>query len=149
VVAANSALRLRAVLDFEDDDNDKRIAGDEWLFEGPGTYIPRKEVVVEETVRATVIRPNQAIRLRARKETIDRQGVARVTGEEWLVKKTGAYLPGAYEEVVDAIHIILCYLNYHFFSNIIAFFSSNQHFFALLSSFSFIMDAVKQHIPML
>jgi hypothetical protein len=69
------------------------------LFEGPGTYIPRKEVVVEETVRATVIRPNQAIRLRARKETIDRQGVARVTGEEWLVKKTGAYLPGAYEEV--------------------------------------------------
>jgi major vault protein len=71
------------------------------LFEGPGTYIPRKEVVVEETVRATVIRPNQAIRLRARKETIDRQGVARVTGEEWLVKKTGAYLPGAYEEVVD------------------------------------------------
>lgn len=104
VVAANSALRLRAVLDFEDDDNDKRIAGDEWLFEGPGTYIPRKEVVVEETVRATVIRPNQAIRLRARKETIDRQGVARVTGEEWLVKKTGAYLPGAYEEVVDVVN---------------------------------------------
>jgi len=104
VVAANSALRLRAVLDFEDDDNDKRIAGDEWLFEGPGTYIPRKEVVIEETVRATVIRPNQAIRLRARKETIDRQGVARVTGEEWLVKKTGAYLPGAYEEVVDVVN---------------------------------------------
>ena len=104
MVAANSALRLRAVLDFEDDDEEKRTAGDEWLFEGPGTYIPRKEVVIEETVRATVIRPNQAIRLRARKETIDRQGVARVTGEEWLVKKTGAYLPGAYEEVVDVVN---------------------------------------------
>ena len=35
----------------------------------PGTYIPRKEVVVEETIRATVIKPNQAIKLRARKET--------------------------------------------------------------------------------
>ncbi|XP_052073495.1 major vault protein-like [Mytilus californianus] len=104
VVAANSALRLRAILDFEDDDEEKRTAGDEWLFEGPGTYIPRKEAVIEETVRATVIRPNQAIRLRARKETIDRQGVARVTGEEWLVKKTGAYLPGAYEEVVDVVN---------------------------------------------
>jgi len=69
-----------------------------------GTYIPRKEVVIEETVRATVIRPNQAIRLRARKETIDRQGSPRVTGEEWLVKKTGAYLPGAYEEVVDMVN---------------------------------------------
>ncbi|XP_052800912.1 major vault protein-like [Mya arenaria] len=101
VVAPNSALRLRAILDFEDESGEKRTAGDEWLFEGPGTYIPRKEVVVEETVRATVIKPNQAIRLRARKECIDREGDNRVTGEEWLVKKTGAYLPGAYEEVVD------------------------------------------------
>ncbi|KAL5016265.1 hypothetical protein ScPMuIL_005854 [Solemya velum] len=104
VVVANSALRLRAILDLEDPSGEKRTAGDEWLFEGPGTYIPRKEVVVEETVRATVIRPNQAIRLRARKECTDRDGAARVTGEEWLVKKTGAYLPGAYEEVVDIVN---------------------------------------------
>ena len=26
-----------------------------------------------------------------------------MTGEEWLVKKVGAYLPGAYEEVVDVV----------------------------------------------
>lgn len=70
----------------------------------PGTYIPRKETVVEETIRATVIGPNQAIRLRARKECIDRDQNERVTGEEWLVKKTGAYLPGAYEEVVDIVN---------------------------------------------
>lgn len=68
-----------------------------------GTYIPRKEVIVEETIRATVIKPNQAIKLRARKETLDRDGTPRVTGEEWLVKKVGAYLPGAYEEVVDVV----------------------------------------------
>uniref|UniRef100_A0A0B7A640 Major vault protein n=1 Tax=Arion vulgaris TaxID=1028688 RepID=A0A0B7A640_9EUPU len=103
VVPANSALRIRAVLDF-DDGNVQRIAGDEWLFEGPGTYIPKKETVVDETIRATVIVINQAIRLRARKECLDRDGVARVTGEEWLVKKVGAYLPGAYEEVVDIIN---------------------------------------------
>ena len=72
-------------------------------YEISGTYIPRKEVTVVETVRATVIKPNQAIRLRARKECIDRHGVARVTGEEWISKKTGAYLPGAYEEVVDIV----------------------------------------------
>ncbi|ESO97274.1 hypothetical protein LOTGIDRAFT_214098 [Lottia gigantea] len=103
IVPANSALRLRAILDFEDESGEKRIAGDEWLFEGPGTYIPRKEVVVEETIRATIIKPNHAIRLRARKECIDRSGEQRVTGEEWLVSKTGAYLPGAYEEVVDVV----------------------------------------------
>ena len=38
VVAANSALRLRAILDFEDETGEKRTAGDEWLFEGPGMY---------------------------------------------------------------------------------------------------------------
>ena len=33
----------------------------------------------------------------------DRDNNPRVTGEEWLVKKIGAYLPGAYEEVVDVV----------------------------------------------
>lgn len=69
-----------------------------------GTYIPRKEVSVEETIRATVIKPNQAIKLTARKECIDRDGNDRVTGEEWLVERVGAYLPGAYEEVVDIVN---------------------------------------------
>ena len=69
MVHANSALRLRAILDFTDGAMDMKIAGDEWLFEGPGTYIPRKEVEVVETVRAVIVKPNQAIKLRARKET--------------------------------------------------------------------------------
>ncbi|XP_020616709.1 major vault protein-like isoform X1 [Orbicella faveolata] len=103
VVMANSAIRLRAMLDFESESGEKRVAGDEWLFEGPGTYIPKKEVEVVETILATIIQPNQAIRLRARKETKDRDGNIRVAGEEWLVKKIGAYLPGAYEEVVDVV----------------------------------------------
>jgi major vault protein len=103
VVPANSALRLKAEYDFIDEHNIARVAGDEWLFEGPGTYIPRKEVKVEETVRSTVIRPNQALRLRARKECLDRDNNPRVAGEEWIVKRMGAYLPGAYEEVVDTV----------------------------------------------
>lgn len=70
VVHADSALRLRALLDFTTETKESIIAGDEWLFEGPGTYIPRKEVEVVETIRAVIIRPNQAIKLRARKETI-------------------------------------------------------------------------------
>jgi major vault protein len=97
VVPANSALRLKAVLDFDDETaKEQRRAGDEWLFEGPATYIPRKEVSVEEQIRATVIGSNQAIRLCAKKEITDRNDQRRVTGEEWLVKKTGAYLPLAY-----------------------------------------------------
>ncbi|CAF1373886.1 unnamed protein product [Rotaria sp. Silwood1] len=109
VVPANSALRLKAILDFDDETTkEKRHAGDEWLFEGPATYIPRKEVSVEEQIRATVIGPNQAIRLCAKKEIIDRTGQQRVTGEEWLIKKNGAYLPLAYETVlaVENAHVL-------------------------------------------
>ncbi|CAF0991784.1 unnamed protein product [Adineta ricciae] len=99
-VAANSAVRLKAILDF-DDHGEVRKAGDEWLFEGPGTYIPRKEVTIEERIGATIIGPNQAIKLCAKKELVDRLGQRRVTGENWLVKKPGAYLPLAYETVVN------------------------------------------------
>lgn len=66
-----------------------------------GTYIPRKEVSVEEKISATVIGPNQAIRVSAKKEIIDRMGQLRVAGENWLVKKSGAYLPLANETVVN------------------------------------------------
>lgn len=63
VVAPLTAIKLRAIRDFED-----HSAGDEWLFYGPGTYIPRVEVQVVEVVRATIIKPNEALRLRAKKE---------------------------------------------------------------------------------
>ncbi|XP_067086659.1 major vault protein [Osmerus mordax] len=105
IVYPDTALRLQALLDFEE--GEKRVAGDEWLFEGPGTYIPRKEVAVLETIKATVIRENQAIRLRARKEGVDRGGVRRVTGEEWQVSKVGAYLPGVHEEVLDIVNAFI------------------------------------------
>ncbi|XP_077068415.1 major vault protein isoform X1 [Siphateles boraxobius] len=107
IVYPDTALRLQALLDFEEEGGEKRVAGDEWLFEGPGTYIPRKEVTVLEVIKATVIRENQAIRLRARKEGLDRSGVQRVTGEEWQVSKVGAYLPGAHEEVVDIVNAFI------------------------------------------
>eukprot|EP00048_Salpingoeca_helianthica_P014523 m.222103 g.222103 ORF g.222103 m.222103 type:complete len:850 (+) comp15960_c0_seq1:41-2590(+) len=103
IIPADTALRLQASLDVKDGEVQRR-AGDEWLFEGPGTYIPRVEVEVVETIRATIIRPNQALRVRARKETRDRDGNVRVTGEEWLVQKVGAYLPGVYEEVTDIVN---------------------------------------------
>lgn len=107
VVLPNTALHLKALLDFQDKDGDKVLAGDEWLFEGPGTYIPRKEVEVVEIIQATVIRQNQALRLRARKECQDREGKERVTGEEWLVRTVGAYLPSVFEEVLDLVEAVI------------------------------------------
>lgn len=40
VVLPNTALHLKALLDFEDKNGEKVVAGDEWLFEGPGRFFP-------------------------------------------------------------------------------------------------------------
>lgn len=114
VVERNQALRLRAIRDFTDTitvtvdgqpqtETINRLAGDEWLFEGPGTYTPRVEAEVIETVAARVIKTNQALRLLARQNCIDRQGHRRRAGEEWLVRDEGAYLPGVDEEIVGML----------------------------------------------
>jgi len=102
VVAPNAALRLRAIRDFKDGTS-SRVAGDEWLFEGPGTYYPRVEVQVVEITRAIIVKPNQALKLRARKAILDGTKVERKAGEEWLVRTSGSYLPGVDEEVIETI----------------------------------------------
>jgi len=107
IVPADNALRLRAVLDFTGDDGAAHAAGDEWLFKGPGTYRPAVEVVVVETIRATVILQNQALRVQARKEMKDHKGVERVTGAQWLVKDVGAYLPGVHEQVLKVVDAVV------------------------------------------
>lgn len=43
---------------------------------------------------------NRLILKQPLKHLKDRNGNPRVTGEEWLVRKVGAYLPSAYEEVI-------------------------------------------------
>ena len=46
-----------------------------------------------------IIAPNHALRLKAQQDSVDRNGVPHCTGEEWLVRDVGAYLPGVFEEV--------------------------------------------------
>jgi major vault protein len=118
VVAPNAALRLRCIRDFvlgEGEKSVKRVAGDEWLWEGPGTYLPRIEVQVAEIVRATVLKPNFALRLRARKACVDVHGNGRAAGEEWIIRQTGAYLPSVDEEIVAEIkaHILTDKVSIH------------------------------------
>jgi major vault protein len=111
VVGPNQALRLRCIRDFSDDVTKDakgkavpRVAGDEWLFEGPATYKPRVEVQVVEIIRAVIVKPQQALKLRARKLTKDARGAERKAGEEWLWDAVGAYMPGVDEEIVETLN---------------------------------------------
>jgi len=102
VVAPLTALKLKALRDFEG-----KIAGDEWLFHGPGTYIPRVEVSVADVVKAVIIKPSEALKLRAKKEFKATDGTLRRTGEEWLVRTSGAYIPDVNEEVLGPVAAII------------------------------------------
>mmetsp|Transcript_22038 Transcript_22038/g.36409 ORF Transcript_22038/g.36409 Transcript_22038/m.36409 type:complete len:848 (-) Transcript_22038:305-2848(-) len=125
VITPNEALHLKALHDFEqqvDDITILRQAGNEWMFEGPGTFIPRAEIERVAIVKSTVLMPNQALRLRAKREFVDRWGISRKTGQDWLVReeqlaatsaksskkpkgrtKGGAYIPAVEEEVCGIV----------------------------------------------
>ena len=46
VVRKDQAFRLLCLEDF-DDDGTERLAGDEWLLQGPKTYMPRKARILK------------------------------------------------------------------------------------------------------
>jgi len=106
ILMNGEALCLRCLQDFTDSDNIQRYAGQEWLFEGAGQYIPNVNVEEFGKIQAKIIRENQALRLVATQDTVDRNGNERKAGEEWLVTKPGAYLPGVFEQVVDIVNCI-------------------------------------------
>ncbi|CAE7940385.1 mvpA, partial [Symbiodinium sp. KB8] len=106
---------IRAIRPFHDEEADvDRVPGDEWLFVGPGTY----EVI--DSIKAIIIQTGEALQLRATRgkhelqqhalpslptfaEFITPDGVERKAGEEWLVRKSGAYMPQVEEEVVNKL----------------------------------------------
>jgi len=106
IVEENVALRLKALRDFFEETSSEKIrrkAGQEWYFIGPGTYKPLIEVQVVETVRAIILKPDQALKVKARDDCVDYQGHKRKAGEEWLVVNEGAYLPQVSEKVNETI----------------------------------------------
>jgi len=106
IVEENVALRLKALRDFPEETNEGKInrkAGQEWYFIGPGTYRPQIEVQVMERVLAIILRPDQALKVKAVDDCLDYQEKKRKAGEEWLVRIEGAYLPQVYEKVVETI----------------------------------------------
>jgi len=102
VVPAGKAIKLEALMDFNDN-GVKRIAGDEWHIEGPRTYYPQPEVKVVGKVESVIIKFEQALHLKAKRDLVDKDENNRVTGEEWLIRKYGAYLPGVHEEIIKIV----------------------------------------------
>lgn len=83
----NEALLLRAVRPFVDkrDGNVERFIDDEYLFKGPGTYEPRIDEEIKERIEALIVLPNNALLLRAVRDTTDASDVLRVAGSSVFI----------------------------------------------------------------
>jgi len=105
VVEENTALRLKAIRDFKDRyaNGKARRAGEEWLFYGRATYFPQVEVEIMATIKSTILKSSEALKIRARDDCFDYENNQRNAGEEWLVKKEGSYLPNVNEEVIEPV----------------------------------------------
>eukprot|EP01129_Flabellula_baltica_P003538 TRINITY_DN13295_c0_g1_i1.p1 TRINITY_DN13295_c0_g1~~TRINITY_DN13295_c0_g1_i1.p1 ORF type:complete len:429 (-),score=88.48 TRINITY_DN13295_c0_g1_i1:25-1311(-) len=104
IVPEGSALLLNSERDVIVKDQNGhetlRKAGKLWHFKGPGTYYPQTGVSVVREVAGQILAPNQALRLRAKVDTVDLNGVRRKAGEEYIVRFDGIYLPYVTEEIV-------------------------------------------------
>jgi major vault protein len=101
-VNQNCALLLRVVRPYVDKaTKTERFIGDEFLFEGPQTYIPRIEEEVVREIKASVIKPNTALMVKAKKPLVDATGKKRRAGERWLVRTQGSYMPNVFEEILE------------------------------------------------
>ena len=78
--------------------DDVHIVAD-WLLTISSTHTHTHTQEVVKFVAPQIVTPGHALRLRALQDLTDRSGVHRATGEEWLVRESGAYLPDVFEEV--------------------------------------------------
>eukprot|EP00008_Paramoeba_atlantica_P011987 CAMPEP_0201493678 /NCGR_PEP_ID=MMETSP0151_2-20130828/40558_1 /ASSEMBLY_ACC=CAM_ASM_000257 /TAXON_ID=200890 /ORGANISM="Paramoeba atlantica, Strain 621/1 / CCAP 1560/9" /LENGTH=442 /DNA_ID=CAMNT_0047881281 /DNA_START=28 /DNA_END=1356 /DNA_ORIENTATION=- len=115
VLEENEALVLRADHDISKENlmidgspnvavGQPRQAGEEWVFQGPGTFIPHPDTTILRDMKAIIVEPHTGIHLRALRSFVDSEKVPRLAGEEWCVKKPGPYMPGVFEEVVRIVH---------------------------------------------
>jgi hypothetical protein len=60
----------------------ERFVDDEYLFKGPGTYIPRVEERLVSKLEALIVLQNNALLIKAKKDTKDSDGTLRKAGEQ-------------------------------------------------------------------
>jgi len=79
-----------------------------------GSPLPLQTIV--KRMSPQVITAGKALRLKARQQLTDKDGNDRFTGEEWLGRHVGGYLPGVMEEglllILYTIYIYIHVLRY-------------------------------------
>ena len=106
ILSNMDAIRLFALTDFHDGDVDRK-AGDEWILRGPMVYVDRVEALITEEIKAVIIEPNTALRIRAKMAFEYSKDLKRISGEEWLERDLAPYIPRAEEEIIRTVGAII------------------------------------------
>lgn len=80
----SEALVLKASRPFKDDRQEgglERFIDDEYLFQGPGTYIPRVEETIQKRIEVIIVLNNHGLLLKAKRDTIDTDGNTKKAGQ--------------------------------------------------------------------
>eukprot|EP00331_Platyophrya_macrostoma_P016902 CAMPEP_0176468942 /NCGR_PEP_ID=MMETSP0127-20121128/39441_1 /TAXON_ID=938130 /ORGANISM="Platyophrya macrostoma, Strain WH" /LENGTH=328 /DNA_ID=CAMNT_0017862703 /DNA_START=78 /DNA_END=1063 /DNA_ORIENTATION=- len=108
VVRASEALKIRATADFKDNRASglQRRAGEEWLVDKPGAFIPDMNEEIVEKLSAEILTDRQAIYVSARVSFVDRFGKSRNAGDTWLVTNAET------ESFIPSVEEVVCFSNY-------------------------------------
>ena len=103
----NQALKLRARKATQDWNKTPRRAGEEWLYEKLGAYMPGVDEEIVETLNAYVLTDRKALHVRATRTFTDATKTERKAGEEWLVtmSQSATHIPDVYEKVVGEVSL--------------------------------------------
>jgi len=101
-IPRDCAARLECTRNFFDEEEKvERVIGSEWLVFGPTLLLPKIEVNLVKIIKPEIIRTNQALKVRARRNCKDHKGDDRKAGDEWLIREKGFYIPGIDEDVFE------------------------------------------------
>ncbi|KAL7061155.1 hypothetical protein AAHC03_09520 [Spirometra sp. Aus1] len=115
MILPNTALLLRALMDFTGKDGKKRVYGEEWLVKSVGAYMVGAYEERVKTVEAYHLDEKHALHVKAKRTHIDDFGKRRRHGEEWLITHldTESHIPSVNEEVIQvASPVVLASGNY-------------------------------------
>lgn len=99
VVGKDEALLIKIIRDYTDEEGVLRHAGQQRQVLGPLTYINRVDEKAVKIIKAVTIKKNEGIILQAENNFVDRKGVSRVVGEQWLYTDVGSYIPDVNETI--------------------------------------------------
>lgn len=109
IILQGEALRLKAKNEHIDRNGQQRKAGEEWLHEQSGAFLPHVDEIIVEKVQPITLTPEVGLHLEAICDFKDRFGNKRKAGQRWLVttEVTDQYLPTPNETVILKVPITI------------------------------------------